>query len=260
MGTLYLIPSNLSDAFVPAQILPATVIATALRLTHYVAENAKTARAFLKKLGIDRPLLELSILELNNQTHGDTLQEMIAPLLAGHDVGLVSEAGAPGVADPGALVVAMAHQHGIQVVPLVGPSSILLGLMASGLNGQKFAFHGYLPQDKSARRAAIVALEKESRDRNMTQLFIETPYRNQALSADLFATLAPSTHLCLARDLSGQHECVRTMCIGDWRKQALAIEKLPTLFLFLAESARAQKQSRPRAAAINCQAVDAARK
>ena len=237
-GTLFLIPSNLSDPFTPTQILPATVIATAIRLNHYVAENAKSARAFLKGIGVVRPMAQISIQQLNSQTRADTLTQMIAPLLAGHDVGLVSEAGAPGVADPGALLVALAHQHGIAVVPLVGPSSILLGLMASGLNGQTFAFHGYLPQDKAARADVIVALERESRQRNMTQLFIETPYRNQALYADLLATLAPSTQLCVARDLTGNHEYVRTSRVADWRIQTLVIEKLPTLFLFLASSAR----------------------
>ncbi len=237
-GSLYLIPSNLSDPFTPTQILPATVIATAIRLNHYVAENAKSARAFLKGIGVVRPMAQISIQQLNSQTRADTLTQMIAPLLAGHDVGLVSEAGAPGVADPGALLVALAHQHGIAVVPLVGPSSILLGLMASGLNGQTFAFHGYLPQDKAARADVIVALERESRQRNMTQLFIETPYRNQALYADLLATLAPSTQLCVARDLTGNHEYVRTSRVADWRIQTLVIEKLPTLFLFLASSAR----------------------
>lgn len=237
-GSLYLIPSNLSDPFTPTQILPATVIATAIRLNHYVAENAKSARAFLKGIGVVRPMAQISIQQLNSQTRADTLTQMIAPLLAGHDVGLVSEAGAPGVADPGALLVALAHQHGITVVPLVGPSSILLGLMASGLNGQTFAFHGYLPQDKAARADVIVALERESRQRNMTQLFIETPYRNQALYADLLATLAPSTQLCVARDLTGNHEYVRTSRVADWRIQTLVIEKLPTLFLFLASSAR----------------------
>ena len=240
-GTLYLIPTNLSDEFSPAEILPATVIATALRLNHYIAENAKSARAFLKKIGVERPLLEISILELNDQTRADDLRKLIAPLLAGHDVGLVSEAGAPGVADPGAVVVALAHQHGINIVPLVGPSSILLGLMASGLNGQTFAFHGYLPQEKTARVAAITALEKESGKRNMTQLFIETPYRNQALWSDLLATLAGTTRLCIARDLTGERELVRTMSVNEWRKQAPTMEKLPTLFLFLAQSAAAKK-------------------
>ncbi len=237
-GTLYLIPSNLSEPFLPAQILPATVIATAIRLNHYIAENAKAARAFLKGIGVVRPLLEISILELNDRTPKHALNDMIAPLVAGHDVGLVSEAGAPGVADPGAVIVAIAHQRGIPVVPLVGPSSILLGLMASGLNGQTFAFHGYLAQDKTARAAAIIALEKESRQRNMTQLFIETPYRNEALFADLIKVLAPSTQLCRARDLTGNRENVQTMSVGEWRKHMPALEKLPTLFLFLAESTR----------------------
>lgn len=235
-GTLYLIPSNLSDPFSPAQILPSGVIATAISLNHYVAENAKTARSFLKKIGVKRPLLEISILELNDRTREGDMAEMLAPLLAGQNVGLVSEAGAPGVADPGALVVALAHQQGITVVPLVGPSSILLGLMASGLNGQTFAFHGYLPQDKTTRAKVIVELERESGLRNMTQLFIETPYRNQALCADLLSVLAPSTKLCIARDLTGDRECVQTKCVSAWRKQTLALEKLPTLFLLLAKA------------------------
>lgn len=237
-GTLFLIPTNLSTPFAPAQILPSKVVTTAIRLNYFVAENAKTARAFLKGIGVDRPLLEITIRELNRQTKDDALNEMIAPLLAGHDVGLVSEAGAPGVADPGARVVELAHQHGIAVAPLVGPSSILLGLMASGLNGQTFAFHGYLPTEKIARAGAIVALERESRQRNMTQLFIETPYRNQALWSDLIATLSPSTRLCVARDLTGSSEFVKTLRVSEWRKELLAIEKLPTLFLFLADSAR----------------------
>lgn len=244
-GTLYLIPTNLSSTFTPTQILPANVIATAIGLNHYVAENAKSARAFLKGIGVVRPLAEISISELNSQTPADALNAMIAPLLSGHDVGLVSEAGAPGVADPGSVIVALAHRHGIPVAPLVGPSSILLGLMASGLHGQTFAFHGYLPQEKTARVAAITALEKESALRNMTQLFIETPYRNQAIWSDLLATLAPSTRLCVARDLTGAQELVRTLPVSDWHKQTMALEKLPTLFLLLAD--RSQVRSRPRA-------------
>ncbi len=236
-GTLYLIPTNLSDTFTPSQILPADVIATAIRLNYYVAENAKSARAFLKRIGIDRPLQTISIRELNSQTPETALSEMISPLMAGNDVGLVSEAGAPGVADPGAQLVALAHTQRIPVVPLVGPSSILLGLMASGLNGQMFAFHGYLPQEKSARIVAIAALERESQQRAMTQLFIETPYRNQAMYEDLLAALAPSTMLCIARDLTGRNECVQTKSVSEWQKQTADIEKLPTLFLLLARSA-----------------------
>lgn len=250
-GKLYLIPTNLSDPFTPTQILPAMVIATARRLNYYIAENAKTARAFLKQVGMSRPLSDISIVELNNQTPTTALIDLIAPLLAGEDIGLVSEAGAPGVADPGALVVALAHQHDIQVVPLVGPSSLLLGLMASGLNGQTFAFHGYLPQEKSARINAIAALEMESRRRNMTQMFIETPYRNQAIYADLIATLGPTTQLCIARDLTGLREEVTTMRVSAWRKKIESPERLPTLFLFLAESAQPKaKRDAPRSKKI----------
>lgn len=233
-GTLYLIPTNLSTPFAIGTILPADVAALALRLDHYIAENAKTARAFLKALGIARPLAGVSIQELNQHTRDAELGALLSPLLAGHDVGLVSEAGAPGVADPGAAVVALAHRRGIRVVPLVGPSSLLLGLMASGLNGQKFAFHGYLPQDKNERAKAIVDLERESRQRGMTQLFIETPYRNQTLFADLLATLAGTTRLCIAADLTGPGEFIATRGIAEWKKSPLELPRVPALFLLLA--------------------------
>jgi 16S rRNA (cytidine1402-2'-O)-methyltransferase len=233
-GTLYLIPTNLSEGFTPRSVLPDDVISTALRLDHYIAENAKTARAFLKALGITRPLQQVSITELNAHGTKNDTADLIAPLLEGHDVGLVSEAGAPGVADPGAEVVAAAHASGIAVMPLVGPSAILLALMASGLNGQKFAFHGYLPQEKPARVKAIQELERESRQRGMTQLFIETPYRNQAMLADLLATLASSTRLCVASDLTGRTQKITTQTISAWRKAPAEIAKVPALFLLLA--------------------------
>ena len=233
-GTLYLIPTHLSDPVNADLILPREVIATALRLDHYIAENAKTARAFLKAIGIARPLAEVSIRELDKHAKAEVMSELLAPLLAGHDMGLVSEAGAPAIADPGAVVVAAAHAEGIRVVPLVGPSSLLLGLMASGLNGQNFAFHGYLPQDKMARTKVIQDLERESRQKNMTQLFIETPYRNQVLFADLLITLAPATRLCVACDLTGTAERVRTHSIAHWREQPAVLAKSPALFLLLA--------------------------
>jgi len=233
-GTLYLIPTNLSDPFVPAEVLPSQVIRIALGLNHYVAENAKSARAFLKSIGIPRPLQEVSITELNEHTPAHELETLLAPLRAGHDVGLVSEAGAPGVADPGAELVAIAHRSNIVVMPLVGPSSILLGLMASGLNGQRFAFHGYLPQEKTQRAKAIQELERESRQRRMTQIFIETPYRNQPLLDDLIATLSPETRLCVASDLTGAGQTIRMQKISAWQKQAPALKKVPALFLFLA--------------------------
>ena len=233
-GALYLIPTPLAEPVNEDLILPRKVIATALRLNYYIAENAKTARAFLKAIGIARPLAEVSIRELDKHAKAEVMSELLAPLLAGHDMGLVSEAGAPAVADPGAMVVAAAHAAGIRVVPLVGPSSLLLGLMASGLNGQNFAFHGYLPQDKMARTKVIQDLERESRQKNMTQLFIETPYRNQVLFADLLITLAPATRLCVACDLTGTAERVRTHSIAQWRKQPAELAKSPTLFLLLA--------------------------
>jgi 16S rRNA (cytidine1402-2'-O)-methyltransferase len=233
-GTLFLIPTNLSAPVQADWLLPREVAAVTLSLNHFIAENAKTARAFLKALGIGRPLQEISILELDKHGRGDDLDRMLAPLLDGHDVGLVSEAGAPAVADPGAMIVAAAHRAGIPVRPLVGPSSLLLGLMASGLNGQTFAFHGYLPQEKPTRLRFIAELERESAKRRMTQMFIETPYRNQALFDDLLATLLPATRLCLAVDLTGPHEQVKTMSIADWRKISSPLERSPTLFMFLA--------------------------
>jgi 16S rRNA (cytidine1402-2'-O)-methyltransferase len=237
-GTLYLVPSALTDPLLPDRVLPRAVIAIALSLTHFIVENAKTARAFLKTLGVERPLAELSIVELDKHASGtdrmDRLANLLTPLLAGHDVGLISEAGVPAVADPGADIVALAHQAGITVVPLVGPSSLLLGLMASGLNGQKFAFHGYLPQEKTARTKAIQELERESRQRNMTQLFIETPYRNQSLFTDLLQGLASNTRLCVATDLTGADEKIATGTVADWKRRNANLEKLPTLFLFLA--------------------------
>ena len=233
-GTLFLIPVNLSEPFMPGAILPQAVIATALRLDFYIAENAKTARAFLKSLGIQRPLQQVSFRELNERTRGEELAGMLEPLLAGNDVGLVSEAGAPGIADPGAVMVDLAHRHHINVMPLVGPSSILLGLMASGLNGQKFAFHGYLPQEKSARVKLIQELERESRQRDMTQIFIETPYRNHTMQADLIAALSPATRLCIACDLTGLAQSIVQQPVATWRGNTIEARKTPTLYLFLA--------------------------
>lgn len=232
-GTLFLIPTNLAEPFTAGAILPPDVIDTTRRLRHFIAENAKTARAFLKQVGTTCPIQEISIVEMDK--HGDrNVDALLAPLLSGHDVGLVSEAGAPAVADPGARVVAAAHAAGIRVTPLVGPSSILLGLMGSGLNGQRFAFQGYLPQDKPARVKAITEFERESRQKNMTQIFIETPYRNQSLFADLVSTLAPATRLCVAINLTAAAEKIETATVQEWRKREPNMERAPALFLFLA--------------------------
>lgn len=232
-GTLFLIPTNLTVPFTPAATLPADVIQLVNRLDYFIAENAKTARQFLKAIGTLRPLQQISIGELNEHTPDHLLDELLAPLLSGKDAGLISEAGAPGIADPGAKLVALAHAHHVPVSPCIGPSSILLGLMASGLNGQQFAFHGYLPQERVARIRAIQKLEQESKQKKMTQLFIETPYRNTALLNDLLASLAPTTLLCLAVNLTAPDQWIRTQTVAEWQSMRVEFDKKPALFLLL---------------------------
>ncbi len=234
-GILFLIPSNLASPFDPAAILPADVLALIRRLKHFVVEDPKTARAFLKACGIDGPIQSISMATLNEHTPPGEVPAMLAALHSGHDVGLLSDAGAPGVADPGALLVAAAHDRGIQVTPLVGPSSILLALMGSGMNGQRFTFQGYLPAERNARLAAIKDIEKESAQRNLTQIFIETPYRNVALYEDILNTCRPSTRLCLASDLTSVSQLLRTRSVSDWKGQpAPELGKRPTVFLLQA--------------------------
>ena len=233
-GTLYLIPVPLGPT-PPRESLPANVLATVRPLTHFVVEQAKTARAFLKAAGTDTPLQELQLEELNEHTKTAELDRLLAPLRAGHDVGLLSEAGCPAVADPGADLVALAQKENIRVVPLIGPSSLLLALMASGLNGQRFAFQGYLPAKEVERTKALRDLESESRKRQQTQLFIETPYRNQALFSSIVQTCQPATRLTVATDLTLHSESVLTRTIAQWKKQTPPdIERRPTVFLLLA--------------------------
>lgn len=233
-GTLYLIPVPLGP-MAPASCLTPQVLETLRPLTHFVVEQAKTARAFLKAAGTDQPLQALQLEELNEHTRPDALERLLAPLRAGHDVGLLSEAGCPAVADPGANLVALAQQEGIRVIPLIGPSSLLLALMASGLNGQRFAFQGYLPARELDRNKALRELETESRKRQMTQLFIETPYRNRAMFDAILQTCNPATRLCVATDLSLPGEQVITRSIVQWKKQTPPeLERRPTVFLLLA--------------------------
>ena len=233
-GTLWLLPVALGDAAWDAYLPPATREA-ACRLSHFVVENAKTARAELKRLGHPTPLRELQIEQLPEKLTAADIERLLAPLLAGHDLGLMSEAGCPAVADPGALLVRRAHEIGIPVRPLVGPSSLLLALMASGLDGQRFAFHGYLPAREPDRSKRIAELEAESARQAQTQLFIETPYRNQALLAALLQACKPGTRLCIATDLSLESESIATRRIADWKKLATpALDKRPTVFLLLA--------------------------
>lgn len=246
-GTLYLIPNTLGPtAAAPGalnHVLPEQVQALTAGLDYFVAENAKTARAFLKLIALDhplgRPLQEIEIAELNVNTPPAALAGLLAPLLAGRDAGLVSEAGVPAVADPGADLVRLAHQHGIVVRPLVGPSSLLLAVMASGLNGQSFAFNGYLPTDVAARAKRIKELESRSRGEKQTQLLIETPYRNEAMLEALVAACQPGTLVCVATDLSLETESVRTLTAVKWKAELAAgrvpgFHKKPTVFLLLA--------------------------
>jgi 16S rRNA (cytidine1402-2'-O)-methyltransferase len=247
-GTLYLIPNTLgpTDAAPHAlsHILPEQVQDIASKLDYFVAENAKTARAFLKLVAIDhplaRPLQDIQIAELNVNTPPQALAALLAPLLDGRDAGLVSEAGVPAVADPGADLVRLAHQHGVNVRPLVGPSSLLLAVMASGLNGQSFAFNGYLPTEATQRTKRIQQLEQRSRSEKQTQLLIETPYRNGAMLEALVAGCQPGTLVCVATDLSLTTETVRTQTAAKWKAQLAAgkapdFHKKPTVFLFLAQ-------------------------
>jgi len=236
-GTLYLIPNTLGDGdeAALAAVLPAPVRERAGALASYIGENAKTTRAFLKRIGTALPIQQIAIRELNVNTPQGEIDGLLAPLLAGVDTGLVSEAGCPAVADPGALLVRRAHEHGIRVVPLVGPSSILLALMASGLDGQRFAFHGYLPVESGARAKRLRELEQRSRHANETQIFIETPYRNAALFNALIATCAPSTRICVAVDLTLPGETIASRTIAAWKKTPpVDLHKRPAIFLMLA--------------------------
>jgi 16S rRNA (cytidine1402-2'-O)-methyltransferase len=235
-GTLYLVPVPLGDS-VPAAVLPAPVIETAIQLDCYVAEDAKSARAFLKAAGIKRPLLEIGIREIKASATTAEIESLISPLLAGRDLGLLSEAGCPGVADPGAALVHAAHRRGIRVVPLVGPSSVLLALMASGLNGQSFAFCGYLPIREVERARRLLELEDISRRSGQTQIFIETPFRNQQLFATLVRTCRPDTRLAVARELTLGGEWIATRTVQEWRlEETPDLARRPTVFLLLGNS------------------------
>jgi 16S rRNA (cytidine1402-2'-O)-methyltransferase len=230
-GKLFLIPVALGDS-AWSDVLPATTRDAACQLRYYVVENAKAARAELKRMGHPGPLQALSIEALPEQPTEHDLDRLLAPLLAGNDMGIMSDAGCPAIADPGGLLVRRAHQLGIAVRPLVGPSSLLLALMASGLDGQRFAFHGYLPAREPERGQRIIELEKTSRKFSQTQLFIETPYRNVTMFQALLKTCAPTTQLCVASDLTLASEYIATHRIVEWRRKPLPdLERRPTVFL-----------------------------
>ena len=236
-GTLYLIPSPLGESALDA-ILPEQVRAIAARLDTFVVEHPKTARAFLKQIVTLTPLQQLNLLVLDEHTPETELTTLLAPLLAGKDVGLISEAGCPAVADPGANLVRLAHQKHIRVVPLSGPSSILLSLMASGLSGQHFAFHGYLPVDKTERKKKLLELEQASASRIETEIFIETPYRNRQMLEAILETCGNSTALCVEVDVTLATESIQTKTVAQWKKNLPEIDKRPAVFLLLAPASK----------------------
>lgn len=234
-GTLYLLPNLISDDTLGAAI-PPLVLERARCVRVFFVEAAKSARAALKLYGHPGPISELSITEIGHDPDPAAVDAWLQPVLQGQDAAVLSESGCPGIADPGAQIVARAQALGIRVVPWVGPSSILLTLMASGLDGQRFRFSGYLPVHADERREAVLALERASRA-SETQLFIETPYRNAAMLATLIETLDPTTRLCVATDVTGASESIRTLTAASWRKldeSARMLPKLPTVFALLA--------------------------
>jgi 16S rRNA (cytidine1402-2'-O)-methyltransferase len=229
-GKLYLIPTTLGESD-PMDVLPQTVKRAIDFIDHYIVENEKTARRFIKSVNAQKVQADLQISLLNKHTEVTEHNTMIKPCLNGFNIGLMSEAGCPGVADPGAVIVKLAHEKGIQVVPLVGPSSILLAMMASGMNGQSFAFNGYLPIDKSDKKSALKNFEKMSSDKNQSQIFIETPYRNNKLLEDILSALQPNTHLCIATDITLPTEYIKTLRVADWKKTKVDLHNRPTIFI-----------------------------
>ena len=234
-GKLYLIPCTLSNpgetTVTPEDVLPQTIKRSIDFIEDYIVENEKTARRFIKSIHPEKKQSDLKLSLLNKHTEVSEHYAMIAPILAGKNVGLLSESGCPGIADPGAVIVKLAHEKGIQVVPLVGPSSILLALMASGMNGQSFTFNGYLPIDNQDKKSELKYLERLSSEKNQSQLFIETPYRNNKLLDDLIQILQPSTLLCIACDITLPTEFIKTKTIADWKKNKVDLHKRPCIFI-----------------------------
>jgi len=229
-GTLYLVPVPLAENAAAKTFTP-FLVETINAIDTYIVENEKTARKFLKEAGLKLPQSELVIHDYGKHKRTSSLVPFFKELMTGKDVGLMSEAGCPGIADPGADIVAEAHRRGITVVPLVGPNSILLALMASGFSGQSFTFHGYLPINKEERAKRIKELENIAEKQKQTQIFMETPFRNNALLEDVLKNAAPQSLLCIASNLTSETEFVKTLSIGQWRQERIDLHKKPTIFL-----------------------------
>ncbi len=230
MGKLYLIPTTLGETE-PLEVMPLSVKKVIEEIDYFIVENEKSARRFIKKITPKKSQPSLKIMLLDKYAQEIETRTYLDVCKQGIHVGLLSEAGVPAVADPGATIVKLAHEKGIQVVPLVGPSSILMALMSSGMNGQNFAFNGYLPIDKADRKRAIKELEKLSREKNQSQIFIETPYRNEKMFTDLKAVLTPSTHLCIAVDITLPSEYIKTFTVKDWKHHKPDLHKRPAIFI-----------------------------
>jgi len=228
-GTLFLIPTTLGDSPL-SKVIPEDVQQIVNSIDHYVVEDLRSARRYLSKLGVRKPINTLEFTALNKRTQSEEISELLEPALNGHNLGLMSEAGCPGIADPGAELVREAHQKGVKVVPLVGPSSLLLALIGSGLNGQEFTFNGYLPKDSKHRCQTLIRLEKLALS-GTTQMFIETPYRNQQMFEDIVKACAGNTLVCIATDLTLQTESLITRPVSQWKKHPPAFKKRPTVFL-----------------------------
>ncbi|RYH74824.1 SAM-dependent methyltransferase [Flavobacteriaceae bacterium 144Ye] len=228
-GKLYLIPTRLGDN-PPLEVLPISVKKIIEMVDDYIVENQKTARHFIKRVSPRKSQPSLNINVLNKYTEDFEISNFLDACKAGKPMGLLSEAGCPGIADPGAEIVKLAHQSNIQVVPLVGPSSIILALMSSGMNGQNFAFNGYLPIDKAERKSALKRLEKLSFEQNQTQLFIETPYRNNKMLEDICSLLHQNTRICIACDITLPTEYIKTQTVNEWKKTKIDLHKRPSIF------------------------------
>jgi 16S rRNA (cytidine1402-2'-O)-methyltransferase len=229
-GILYLIPSPLAECDF-TKIFPAYNSEIIQEIDHFIVEDLRTGRRFVKKLGMQKPMETLQFSTLNEHTKGDEIENLLQPLVEGKNLGLISDAGTPCVADPGSVVVSRAQQIGVEVIPLIGPSSILLALMASGLNGQSFAFNGYLPREQPDRERQLCFLESLIKKSNQTQIFIETPYRNNHVFRSILAVCDPAIRLCLGMNITSENQMIKTMTVKKWRSQKLDLHKQPTVFL-----------------------------
>ncbi|TCP25648.1 16S rRNA (cytidine1402-2'-O)-methyltransferase [Tenacibaculum skagerrakense] len=233
LGKLYLIPTTLGDTE-PLEVMPISVKKVIESLDYFIVENEKTARRYIKRITPSKVQSELHFMKIDKFSHELETRNYLDVCQHGISVGVLSEAGVPGVADPGATIVKQAHEKGIQVIPLVGPSSILLAMMASGMNGQNFAFNGYLPIDKSDKKKVLKELEKVSRDKKQSQIFIETPYRNGKMLDDLRTTLQPNTRLCVACDITLPTEYIKTLPVSKWKSENPDLHKRPAIFIIQA--------------------------